>query len=125
MAAQLGRRVVVLAAGFLLGWFGVPSAQGADDAKADKKGIAFFEKRIRPVLVESCFECHSTRDGNKVKGGLALDSRESLIRGGETGPAIVPGSPGDSLLIDALRHDGLEMPPNKKLPDQVVTDFVT
>ena len=133
MVALSRRRVVGWTACLLLGWFGVPgvtgfgveAAQGADDAKADKKGIAFFEKRIRPVLVESCFECHSTRDGNKVKGGLALDSREALIRGGETGPAIVPGSPDDSLLIEALRHDGLEMPPNKKLPDQVVADFVT
>ena len=109
------------------------SAQAGDDstsrtpepAPIDKKGIAFFEKRIRPVLVESCYECHSARDGHKLKGGLALDSREGLLRGGETGPAIVPKSPGDSLLIEAIRHDGLEMPPNKKLPDSVIADFTT
>ena len=119
---------VMLASSFLL--IGLAAVQGGDDvategAALDKKGIAFFEKRIRPVLVESCYECHSTRDGNKVKGGLALDSRDGLLRGGETGPAVVPKSPEDSLLIEALRHDGLEMPPNKKLPDQVIADFVT
>ena len=101
------------------------SVLAADEVKLDKKGVAFFETRIRPVLVESCYECHSTRDGSKVKGGLVLESRDGLLRGGESGPAIVPGSPDDSLLIEALRHDGLEMPPNKKLPDQVVADFVT
>ncbi|MEI8379679.1 MAG: PSD1 and planctomycete cytochrome C domain-containing protein [Planctomycetota bacterium] len=101
------------------------AAKSAEPATNDKKGIAFFEKRIRPVLVDSCYECHSTRDGNKVKGGLALDSRDGLLRGGESGPALVPGSPDDSLLIEALRHDGLEMPPNKKLPDTVIADFVT
>ena len=100
------------------------SVLAADEVKLDKKGVAFFEKRIRPVLVASCYECHSTRDGSKVKGGLVLESRDGLLRGGESGPAIVPGSPDDSLLIEALRHDGLEMPPNKKLPDQVVADFV-
>ena len=104
-----------------LGWTAFAAAA---DAVPDKKGIAFFEKRIRPVLVESCYECHSTKAGAKLKGGLALDSREGLLQGGETGPAIVPGSPEDSLLIEALRHDGLEMPPEKKLPETVIADFV-
>ena len=105
-----------------LGWTAFAAAA---DAVPDKKGIAFFEKRIRPVLVESCYECHSTKEGSKLKGGLALDSREGLLQGGETGPAIVPGSPEDSLLIEAIRHDGLEMPPEKKLPASVIADFVT
>jgi cytochrome c553 len=104
-----------------LGWTAFGAAA---DAVPDKKGIAFFEKRIRPVLVESCYECHSTKEGAKIKGGLALDSRNGLLQGGETGPAIVPGSPDDSLLIEAIRHDGLEMPPQKKLPDTVIADFV-
>lgn len=108
----------------LLASFACARVSSAADAVPDKKGIAFFEKRIRPVLVESCYECHSTKEGAKVKGGLALDSRSGLLQGGETGPAIVPGSPEDSLLIEALRHDGLEMPPEKKLPDTVIADFV-
>lgn len=95
----------------------------AEDAKPDRKGVAFFEKRIRPVLVESCYECHSTK-ADKLKGGLAVDTRQGLLQGGESGPALVPGSPEDSLLIEALRHDGLEMPPGKKLPDKVIADFV-
>ncbi|GDY09634.1 hypothetical protein LBMAG52_31200 [Planctomycetia bacterium] len=104
-----------------LGW---TTFAAAADSVPDKKGIAFFEKRIRPVLVESCYECHSTKEGAKLKGGLAIDSREGLLQGGETGPAIVPGSPEDSLLIEAIRHDGLEMPPEKKLPEMVIADFV-
>ncbi|MFM9961374.1 MAG: DUF1553 domain-containing protein [Planctomycetaceae bacterium] len=109
-------------------WFVTLAALSANsfaaDAVPDKKGIAFFEKRIRPVLVESCYECHSTKAGAKLKGGLAIDSREGLLQGGESGPAIVPGSPEDSLLIEAIRHDGLEMPPEKKLPETVIADFV-
>ncbi len=99
------------------------SSAFAEEAVPDKKGVAFFEKRIRPVLVESCYECHSAKS-EKAKGGLTVDSRDSLLRGGESGPAIVPGSPNDSLLIEALKHDGLEMPPNKKLSDRVIADFV-
>ena len=75
-------------------------------------------------MVASCYDCHSTKEGAKLKGGLALDFRDGLLRGGESGPAIVPGSPEDSLLIDAIRHDGLEMPPKKKLPEKVIADFV-
>ncbi len=104
--------------------FGATSIAMSADAVPDKKGIAFFENRIRPVLVASCYDCHSTKEGAKLKGGLALDSRDGLLRGGESGPAIVPGSPEDSLLIDAIRHDGLEMPPEKKLTEKVIADFV-
>jgi cytochrome c553 len=96
----------------------------AEEAKLDRKALQFFEKQIRPVLVANCYECHSAK-GGKTKGGLALDSKEGLLQGGETGPAIVPGSPEDSLLIEAIRHDGLEMPPGRKLPDEVIADFVT
>ena len=91
--------------------------------KADE-ATAFFESRIRPVLVEHCYKCHSA-GAKSPKGGLRLDSREALLRGGASGPAIVPGKPDDSLLIKALSHEGevAEMPPDKKLPDQVVADF--
>ena len=105
----------------VLGWTAIAMSA---DVVPDKKGVVFFENRIRPVLVASCYDCHSTKEGAKLKGGLALDSRDGLLRGGESGPAIVPGSPEDSLLIDAIRHDGLEMPPEKKLPEKVIADFV-
>ncbi|MBM4072941.1 MAG: DUF1553 domain-containing protein [Planctomycetes bacterium] len=74
----------------------------------------FFEARVRPVLVEHCFKCHGPK---KQKGGLRLDSRAAVIEGGDTGPALVPGKPGDSLLVQVLRHDGpIKMPPDRKLP---------
>src|SRR5262249_54982862 len=95
-----------------------PAAAGKEDA--DKaltpEGAAFFEKKIRPVLVAECYGCHSPERVKKVKGGLALDTREGLRKGGDSGPVIVPGSPSRSLLIKALGHGdpSLSMPPKKK-----------
>ncbi len=83
---------------------------------------AFFEQKIRPVLVEFCYECHAT-DSRELGGKLLLDSREGMRRGGESGPALVAGKPADSLIIKALRSDGLEMPPDNPLPQAVVNDF--
>lgn len=82
----------------------------------------FFEARIRPVLVKHCYECHSTESG-KSKGGLRLDSKQAMLSGGDSGPAIVPGKPEESLLLLALRYDELEMPPKQKLPETIITDF--
>src|SRR5262249_29928294 len=98
-------------------------APAAPAASADVKGADFFEAKIRPVLVAHCFECHSAKAA-KVRGGLLLDTRAGLREGGDKGPAVVPGDPDKSLLIQALRHDGLKMPPKKKLPDNVVAAFV-
>ena len=93
-------------------------------AADEPTGIEFFEKRIRPVFVQHCYECHSA-DAKAVKGGLLLDSRDGWKRGGDSGPALLPSKPNDSLLIKALKHeDGLEMPPKGKLPDEVIADFV-
>ncbi len=84
---------------------------------------AFFESKIRPVLTQHCFECHSAQSA-KVKGGLRLDSREGIRAGGETGPGVVPGSPQQSLVLRAIRHEGkLEMPPKLRLPASVAADF--
>jgi mono/diheme cytochrome c family protein len=87
---------------------------------------AFFETRIRPVLVEKCYKCHSTT-GDKIKGGLLLDTRAALLKGGDTGPAIIPNDPEKSLLIQAIRHtnEDLQMPPKGKLTDEQIADFVT
>jgi hypothetical protein len=85
------------------------AAERPDPALAD-----FFEADIRPLLVERCFKCHG--DLKKPKAGLRLTSRASVLKGGETGPAAVPGKPEESLLIHAVRHEnGLEMPPDEKL----------
>lgn len=84
--------------------------------------IVFFESKIRPVLVSKCYSCHSSRN-NDIKGGLALDSREGLLKGGDSGPSIVIGDPDKSLLIKALEHTDLEMPPDDKLPSNIINDF--
>src|SRR5438309_823585 len=73
---------------------------------------SFFETKIRPVLIERCYNCHAASNG-KSKGGLTLDTRGGLRKGGDTGPAVVPGKPDESLLLAAIRYhdDNLKMPP--------------
>jgi len=99
---------------------------------AGNDGDAFFREKVRPILSEQCFKCHS-HEANKVKGGLVLDSRQGILTGGDTGPAAVPGDPEKSLLIKAIRYedDDLKMPPNKgdgkKLPDAsiaILTEWI-
>ncbi len=88
-------------------------------------GDSFFESKIRPVLVEHCYECHSAESG-KSKGGLMLDTKAAIRAGGDTGPAVVPGDAAKSLLLTAIKHSDpdLEMPPKEpKLPDAVIADF--
>ena len=94
-------------------------------AHAVEKRLAlqFFETKIRPILVRHCYKCHSHNTA-KPKGGLRLDWRPGLRKGGESGPAVIPGKAGKSLLIVALKHESLAMPPNKRLPDAVIADFV-
>ncbi len=93
-------------------------------AQRDAAETAFFEKKIRPVLVEHCYKCHAA-DARVVRGGLRVDSRDGLIAGGDSGAAIVPGQPENSLLLEALRYEGFEMPPKGRLPDAVIADFET
>jgi cephalosporin-C deacetylase-like acetyl esterase/cytochrome c553 len=86
--------------------------------------LAHFEKKIRPILVAQCYSCHSA-EAEEIKGGLALDTREGIRKGGDSGPAVVPGDVQASLLIAAIRHEnGLEMPPRSKLTDEQIADFV-
>ncbi len=95
----------------------------AAGAAPSPEGIEFFETHIRPVLVSKCYECHSGKS-KKIRAGLRLDTAERMRAGGESGPAIVPNKPDDSLLISALRYQSNEMPPSGKLPDAVINDFV-
>ena len=90
----------------------------------DAANIAHFESKIRPVLVNHCYECHSA-GSDEIKGGLTLDTRDGIRGGSETGPAVVPGDVDESLILEALRHDGLEMPPDMRLPDRMIADFET
>jgi hypothetical protein len=99
----------------------LPTAAAEESAEA-AGGVEFFEKRIRPVLVEHCYKCHSA-DAEKLQANLLLDSRDSARKGGETGPAVVPGEPDASLLLKALRYEDFEMPPSGKLPATVIADF--
>lgn len=100
----------------------VTASVALSDDKSTTSGVDFFESRIRPILTEHCLECHSG-DSKILRGGLRLDSRQESLKGGDSGPAIVPGKPEDSLLIAAMKYDGLEMPPKGKLPDSVIADF--
>lgn len=84
--------------------------------------LEFFEAKIRPVLVEHCYECHAA-EADSVRGGLLVDSSEALRTGGDSGPAVVPGNPDESLLLSALKYDSFEMPPSGKLSDEVIQDF--
>ena len=100
------------------------SARAFADAATDEQ-LAFFEKRIRPVLAEHCYGCHSA-GAEKLKGGLLLDSRAGVRTGGDSGPVIIPGYPEASMLILALRHSDADfaMPPQKpKLSAEIIADF--
>ena len=96
--------------------------QGQEQERQPDANV-FFEENILPVLQKHCYKCHSAQHQSK-KGGLRLDSPAAMRKGGNTGLAIVPDNAKDSLLINALRHEGLEMPPGKKLADTVIDDFV-
>src|SRR4051794_37636809 len=111
-------RYLVLA---LLGALALPCPCGA--ALQERADVDFFETKIRPVLVESCYSCHSAK---KARGGLVLDSRGGLRGGGDPAPAIVPGKADLSLLIRSIRHQlpDAKMPKDMpKLPDAVIADF--
>ena len=99
----------------------ISGAQAEDAREFSQEQLAFFETKIRPVLVEHCLACHSNND--KQKGGLSLTGRAGLLRGGESGPAIAPGKPDASLLLEALRYESFEMPPKGKLSDRIIDDF--
>lgn len=86
-------------------------------ASADEEVLRLFENSVRPLFIDHCVECH----GEDPSGGLRIDSRDSLLRGGDSGPAVVPGDPGGSLLLRAVRHEGdLEMPPEEPLSPQQI-----
>ena len=104
-----------------VGLLAVPEASGQDH-------IDFFEKKIRPVLAERCYQCHSAeaaRTGT-LMGKLQLDTREGVQQGGSRGSTVVPGQPDQSMLIEALKYTNgnLQMPPGGKLADSVIADFV-
>ena len=98
----------------------------SSQVNADDANLEFFEKKIRPLLVTHCYECHSA-DAKKLGGDLYLDSREAVLKGGESGASIHPGEPDKSLLIKAIRYtdDNVKMPPRGKLSDSAIADLET
>ncbi|MFM7056359.1 MAG: DUF1553 domain-containing protein [Planctomycetota bacterium] len=94
----------------------------AQESAAEK--TFFFESRIRPVLVEHCYECHS-QQANSIKGGLSLDTRQAVAAGGDSGKVVIPGKPEDSLLLESVRYTnpGLQMPPKGRLTDAQIADI--
>lgn len=112
----------------LLGWLLLSACSAsrlaAEDPVPSEKSLDFFEKRIRPLLVTECYECHSAERG-KSEGALLLDTRAGLLKGGDSGPALVLGEPDKSLLIKAVRHadENLRMPPQKKLSSGQIADL--
>jgi hypothetical protein len=95
-----------------------PPASAAAPGTASPQSAEFFEKHVRPVLAEQCYACHGEK---KQRGGLRLDSRATLLKGGDDGPVVVPGDPGKSPLINAVHYDGeVKMPPKRRLPAETV-----
>ncbi|HIE97244.1 MAG: PSD1 and planctomycete cytochrome C domain-containing protein [Fuerstiella sp.] len=94
---------------------------GSTLASADDD-VDFFEQKIRPVLVDYCYKCHSS-EADEAAGGLLMDSSAGMRRGGETGPAVVPKDLEESLLLSAIEYRDLEMPPDEKLDDEIIADF--
>ena len=102
-----------------------PMLRAAPLDGSDAKGVEFFERQIRPLLANKCYQCHS-RQSKKAKGGLLLDSQEGLLKGGDSGPIFVTGDPDKSLLIKAVRYkdEDLRMPPDgEKLTEAQVADL--
>ena len=100
-------------------------AEGGAEVGITPAGVELFENKIRPLLIEHCYKCHSAAS-EKLKGGLHLDSREGMLSGGDTRAAIVPGDPGRSLLIEAIDYgnNDLQMPPKARLTAAEISDFV-
>jgi len=103
---------------------GKPPGAAAPEVGITPEQEQFFEAKIRPVLATHCGECHAST-AEKLRGGLRLDNREALRLGGDSGPAIIPGQPDESLLLCAIRYrdEDLQMPPKGKLPDAVVAEL--
>tara|TARA_B100001057_G_scaffold329842_1_gene330230 strand:+ start:149 stop:2494 length:2346 start_codon:yes stop_codon:yes gene_type:complete len=118
---------IVLIANF----FGVFSAVAVDTATPNAEQLEFFENKVRPLLADKCYRCHSAKaeEKGKLKAGLFLDSRAGLLKGGDSGSALTPGDPSKSFLVEAVnyRNEDMEMPPKGKLKDEqikILTDWV-
>ena len=115
-AAATLPRMARLALGVVV-WLGFCRCASAGLPAPTAEQVRYFEREVRPILAEHCLKCHGKE---KQKGGLRLDSRAALLAGGDNGPGIEPGKPQESLLIEAIHYEALEMPPNGKLPGPAI-----
>ena len=111
----------------LTGIASIRTAMCQEMASPTAEQVQFFEAKIRPVLADKCYKCHSA-DSGKISGGLGLDTREGMLVGGDSGPVLEPGKPDESLIMEAIRYetDGFQMPPPRsggKLAISVIADF--
>src|SRR5947207_3158804 len=121
-ATEADKRLRLFVLPVLVGLLQCSPSLRPGDPQPTPTQLECFEKKVRPVLVAQCFQCHSA--GKKRSGGLLLDSRAGLLKGGDTGPAIVPGHPEKSLLVTAIGYqDRPKMPKRSKLPDEQIADL--
>ncbi len=113
--------VAFIAASSLISVPGAPTS--AEVAAFSPQQLEYFEKKVRPLLAEHCYSCHSA-SANKLQAGLLVDSRDAMISGGDSGESIIPGKPDESLLIEAVRYESYEMPPKGKLADEEIETLV-
>src|SRR5262245_22982216 len=98
-----------------------PTGRAGEKNALTVQQTQFFETKVRPILADHCFPCHGPK---KQQAGIRLDSRGALLIGGEHGPIVVPGNPGKSTLVGAVRYTGaIKMPPKGKLPPRVIEDL--
>jgi len=119
MVSQSDLKTIVLL-GFV-SFFG-PRAICQEEQPLSTESVQFFEAKIRPVLIEHCYRCHSS-EGQGVRGGLSVENKDALLAGGESGAAIVPGNLEESLLWNAINYQDYKMPPKNPLPKAVIDDF--
>lgn len=100
--------------------YAINSAHGQGEVKFSDQQLEFFETKVRPLLVDKCYQCHGN-DSESLEGGLSLASRKSMLAGGDSGPAIAPGKPNESLIIDAINYGEIyQMPPDSKLASEEI-----
>ncbi len=121
------QKIVLTSQGGAANFSGIEIWEGEHDGleqKPTEEQLAFFENRIRPLLVNRCYECHS-QGATEVQGELLVDSRASLRRGGSKGPAVVAGDPDHSLIMEAVRYsnDEMQMPPDERLSEEEIGDL--
>lgn len=107
----------------LLGLGLTSTATAQTEKSPTREQLEFFEKQVRPLLAEHCYQCHSTK-AKRLEAGLLLDSRQGHLEGGDSGAAIEPGDADSSLLIESVRYESYEMPPKGKLPEQEIAKLV-